>query len=484
MVFSSNIFVYLFLPVYLLLYFAADFLSRRVLASRFQLKQNLNNLVLFLLSLFFYYWSSGKFILVFLLSILVNTALGWGIGVSVKKKCLVSLGVVFNLSVLIYFKYYNFFYDQAAAISLHLFGSPMTPHAAIFLPIGISFYTFMAISYLVEVYQGRVRYASLLNFGAYLTLFPHLVAGPIVRYSELEAELDHRQVTMEMFFEGVWRFSLGMGKKVILANNLGVVADKVFALPASELTTALAWVGIASYTLQIYYDFSGYSDMAIGLARFFGFHFPENFNQPYLSKSITEFWRRWHITLSRWFRDYVYIALGGNRRSPLHTYINLFIVFLLCGLWHGAAWNFMIWGMFHGIILVVERILKTRFDIVSKGILGNGLTLFLVMVGWVFFRSPSFEQALSYLSAMFGATHLSGFQYFHIFYYLNFGMMSFLVMGTVIALFPYEFLRKILTGINLYQFTFAKGIISLLVLFVSLLTMAKMQFSPFIYFQF
>jgi alginate O-acetyltransferase complex protein AlgI len=484
MIFSSNIFLYLFLPIFLLLYYATDYLSRRILPPRFPVRQTLNNLVLFMMSLFFYYWGSGKFILVFLLSIAVNTMLGRYIYSSSRKKLLVLLGVVFNLSLLLYFKYFNFLYDQFAAVALHLFNRHMPAHSHIFLPIGISFYTFMAISYLVEVYQRKDRCANLLTFSAYLTLFPHLVAGPIVRYSELEAEMGSRKITLRMFFEGIWRFSLGMGKKVILANNLGSVADKVFALPTSELTTVLAWAGVACYTLQIYFDFSGYSDMAIGLARFFGFHFPENFNQPYQSKSITEFWRRWHMTLSRWFRDYLYIGLGGNRQGWVRTCFNLFMVFFLCGLWHGAAWNFVIWGMFHGILLVLERVLKNRYGIVPKGLYGNGQTLFLIMIGWVFFRSPTFDQALMYLSALFGMPHLSGFQYFRLSYYLDASMMTYLVVGWLIVLFPYGKVEKMLAYMEPDQQTLLKGTVGILVLFMSLLTLSKMQFIPFIYFQF
>ncbi len=236
--------------------------------------------------------------------------------------------------------------------------------------------------------------------------------------------------------------------------------------------------------LQIDSDFSGYSDMAIGLARFFGFHFPENFNQPYQAKSITEFWRRWHMTLSRWFRDYLYIGLGGNRKSPVRTYINLFMVFFLCGLWHGAAWTFVIWGIFHGVLLVIERVLKNRFGIVPQGFLGNILTLFLVMIGWVFFRSQSFEQALVFLSALFGAPHLSGYQYFHVGYYLDAGIATYFVVGSIIVLFPYEWFKKILAGTPIYRMTLAKGIVSISVIFISVLVMSKMQFNPFIYFQF
>ena len=484
MIFSSNIFLYLFLPVYLILYFSSDVLSRRVLVKHFPVKQTLNNIVLLLMSLFFYYWGSGKFVLVFLLSIAVNTILGRSIYSFAARKTLVTLGVIFNLSILIYFKYYNFLYDQVAAVYMHLFQVQLPQHTYIFLPIGISFYTFMAISYLVEVYQGKDKCAGLLTFSTYLTLFPHLVAGPIVRYSELKTEMNDRKVTLDMFFEGIWRFSIGMGKKIILANNLGSLADKVFNLPNNELTTALAWVGLTCYTLQIYFDFSGYSDMAIGLARFFGFHFPENFNRPYQARNITEFWRRWHMTLSRWFRDYLYIGLGGNRKGPIRTYINLFTVFFLCGLWHGAAWTFVVWGMFHGILLVIERVLKNRFGIIPKGIIGNILNIFLVMIGWVFFRSPTLEQALQFLSSLFGAPQLSGFQYFHLGYYLDAGMATYLVTGIIVVLFPYERFRKMTAGASVYHLNLAKGAVSILVIFISFIVLSKMQFQPFIYFQF
>lgn len=484
MIFSSNIFLFLFLPLYLLVYFAADYLSRKVLAGRFPVKQVLTNAVLFGLSLFFYYWGSGKFVLIFILSIVANTLLGRWIHYSPRHKLQLTIGVVFNLSILLYFKYFNFFYDQLSFTLLHAFNLQLQPHDFIFLPVGISFYTFMAISYLVEVHQKKEKSASLLHFGTYLTLFPHLVAGPIVRYSELEAEIHNRRVNLPMFFEGVWRFSLGMGKKIILANNLGGVSDNIFALPASELTTPLAWIGVACYTLQIYFDFSGYSDMAIGLARFFGFHFPENFNQPYQSKSITEFWRRWHMTLSRWFKDYLYIGLGGNRKGPIRTYINLFLVFFLCGLWHGAAWTFVIWGMFHGILLVIERVLKHRFHIEPRGWTGNALTLFLVMIGWVFFRSNSFGQALDFLRAMFGASQLSGFQYFHLGYYLDAGLLTYFIIGWVVVLFPYDHFRRVWSVWRPATLALAKGAVSLFILLIAVLMMSKMQFSPFIYFQF
>lgn len=483
MLFSSNIFLYLFLPLYLAGYYGVVYLSRQVFPDAPERRQQAANLTLFLLSLFFYYWCSGKFILVFLLSIAVNTLLGRWIFHAQRHRPVLVLGIVFNLTVLIYFKYFNFICDQLGAL-LQIFHLTLPEVPAIFLPVGISFYTFMAISYLVEVHQHKERFAGLLHFGTYLTLFPHLVAGPIVRYSELEAELHQRRVSLEMFFTGIWRFSLGLGKKIILANPLGGVADQIFALPAGELTTALAWAGTACYTLQIYFDFSGYSDMAIGLARFFGFHFPENFNQPYQSQNVTEFWRRWHMTLSRWFKDYLYIGLGGNRKGPLRTYVNLFLVFFLCGLWHGASWTFVIWGMYHGVILVAERVASHQFNYKTSGWLGRAWTLLLVMVGWVFFRSPSFEVAWNFLCAMAGMPRLHGFQYFSPWYYLDAGVLTTLLAGTAIVLFPYQWARGWVERLRPETLALVRGLISVAIMGLSMLMLSKTQFNPFIYFQF
>src|SRR5262249_31216673 len=272
------------------------------------------------------------------------------------------------------------------------------------LPIGISFFTFQAISYVADIYTGRiVPVRRFIDFLAYHLLFPQLIAGPIVRYVEIEKELYDRRGSLGDFADGLHRCCLGLGKKLILADIMGVVADSVFSLPTNELTTGVAWFGALAYTLQIYFDFSGYSDMAIGLGRMLGFRFPENFNQPYRSQSITEFWRRWHMTLSRWFRDYLYIPLGGNRAGPIRTYANLLIVFVLCGLWHGAAYTFLLWGLFHGALLVIERLAQNRFGWKPTGLGGWALTLLLVMIGWVLFRAPTAGAAVDFLKAMGGS---------------------------------------------------------------------------------
>ncbi|MFT3842589.1 MAG: MBOAT family O-acyltransferase [Myxococcaceae bacterium] len=485
MLFSSNIFLFLFMPIYVFGYHALDLLGALVLRRK-ELSQQFSNGVLFALSLFFYFWGSGRFIVVFAVAIAANTLLGWLIEKSTtRKRSWLVLGVIGNLSILLYFKYFGFLFAQVAAALLSAAGVHLEPLAPIYLPVGVSFYTFMAISYLVEVYQGQVKGAGLLRFGTYLTLFPHLVAGPIVRYSEIAGELRERKVTVPLAFEGVRRFSVGLAKKVILANSLGAVADAIFALPTSELTTSLSWIGVASYTLQIYFDFSGYTDMAIGLARFFGFHFPENFNAPYLADSVTDFWRRWHMSLSRWFRDYLYIALGGNRAGPLRTYFNLFTVFALCGLWHGASWTFVIWGIFHGVLLVAERVLRLRFGVQPRGIPGRVLTMVLVMVGWVFFRAPTLGGALAFLKAMFGFAHVSGWQYFSARHYLDAATTTYLLAGAAIVLIPWHRVSwKRFETRGPRSFVLAQGAAIVVLTLLSLTVLSKTQFNPFIYFQF
>ncbi|MFZ0133944.1 MAG: MBOAT family O-acyltransferase [Desulfobacterales bacterium] len=275
--------------------------------------------------------------------------------------------------------------------------------APIHLPIGISFFTFQAMSYVVDVYRRDAAVQlNPLNIGLYIALFPQLIAGPIIRYHDIAAQIVRRRVGLDDFSYGIQRFVAGLGKKVLIANQVAAIADRVFSSPYETLTPGIAWLGVLCYTLQIYFDFSGYSDMAIGLGRMFGFHFLENFNDPYISRSITEFWRRWHISLSRWFRDYLYIPLGGNRGGPLRTYVNLLVVFFLCGLWHGASWNFIIWGLLHGLFLVIERLGFDKALNRSWPPLRNVYVMTVVCSGWVFFRTDSLSAALHYLGAMAG----------------------------------------------------------------------------------
>jgi alginate O-acetyltransferase complex protein AlgI len=411
-VFSSSLFLFLFLPVVLAVYFAVH--------------PRLRNMVLLVASLGFYAWGEKALVGVLLVSIVVN----WALGLWVERardgkrgKLVVATAVAFNVGLLIAFKYADWLWsllgDAAVALGvmhgrLPMLGSRLPPsslwHAAlvnpnghIHLPIGVSFFTFQAASYVIDVYRRDVEAEkNLVNFGMYKAFFPQLIAGPIVRYRDVHDWIRDRITTREGFATGVRRFVLGLGKKVLIANTVARSGDAIFAIPRGELTTPVAWLGILCYSLQIYFDFSGYSDMAIGLGHMFGFRFLENFNYPYVSKSITDFWRRWHISLSTWFRDYLYIPLGGSRVSPPRTYLNLLIVFFLCGLWHGAAFNFLVWGLFHGVFLVIERTGLGRWIERRSVIVRHAYVLLVVMIGWVFFRAPDLSYALGYSSALFG----------------------------------------------------------------------------------
>lgn len=378
MVFSSNIFLFLFLPLTFFGYFLLG-------------GKKYKNAILLLASLIFYAWGEAQYLVLLLISITANYFFGCGIE---KSKRIIFVAITFNLLLLGYYKYANFLVEN-----LNLLLPFEIKLDKVSLPIGISFFTFHAISYLVDIYRKKCRaQKNIFDLALYIAFFPQLIAGPIVRYNFIAKYLSHRRHRWFFAAYGIRRFIIGLGKKVLIANPLGEVADVIFALPALDLSSYFTWVGIICYTLQIYFDFSGYSDMAIGLARVFGFRFPENFNYPYISRSIREFWRRWHMSLSAWFRDYVYIPLGGNRVSTSRQYFNLVLVFFLCGLWHGASWNYVVWGMFHGIFLVGERVAEnTRLINLS----GRVYTMFFVMIGWVFFRSPDLEYALIYLYKMF-----------------------------------------------------------------------------------
>lgn len=397
MVFSSYLFIFAFLPAFLILY--------KVIDSRFR-----NHLIL-AASLFFYWIGDKAGTWVLLGAILGNYLCGYLIGglkertptvTSARARAMLIVGVVFNLSVLAYFKYVGFLTENAKNFAA-LLGHPESVHiikAA--LPLGISFFVFQGISYLVDVYRGDVKATrSLLIFGTFKSLFPQLIAGPIVRYKDVAADLPGRTISHDMVFAGIHRFVIGFAKKVLLADTFAMTADEIFRLAPGDLNVGTAWLGALSYTMQIYFDFSAYSDMAIGLGLMMGFHFPENFNYPYNATSLRDFWRRWHMTLSGWFRDYVYVSLGGNRVGPARTYFNLFIVFVLTGLWHGASWTFVAWGLWHGFFMVAERYLKFE----SLGIpllLRRIYTLAVVIFGWVLFRAESFHQAFHMVAVMLG----------------------------------------------------------------------------------
>ena len=378
MIFSSTLFLFIFLPVTLLAYYA---IPAKYLKAR--------NIVLLCASLIFYAWGEPKNIILMLASIVFNYVFGLLIGKYYdspgKKKLVLVLSVVFNIGMLGYFKYWNLF----------TFGKLWD----VALPIGISFYTFQIMSYVIDVYRGEVDVQrSPFKLGLYITLFPQLIAGPIVRYADIELQLSNRKTDLKLFASGVRRFIVGLSKKVLIANVVAITADTIFTMDTRPAATA--WLGAICYALQIYFDFSGYSDMAIGLGRMFGFEFLENFNYPYISASVQEFWRRWHMSLSTWFRDYLYIPLGGNRRGNLRTYINLVIVFACTGFWHGASWSFLIWGLYHGFFLVIERLgFRRVLDKLPKFI-GHIYTLLVVLFGWVLFRADNIGIAIRYMGDM------------------------------------------------------------------------------------
>ena len=395
MLFTEPTFLFLFLPVVLALCFAPMGREHGAWA----------NAVLLVASVVFYEKGGGAFTWLMLGSIAFNYVVAIGVdrarGTALGRP-LLAFAVGANLLVIAVFKYATFLAGNANAL-LGALGLGALPLPHVLLPIGISFYTFHAISYVVDVWRrDAVAQKSPVHAALYLLLFPQLIAGPIVRYRDLAGQLARRVVSLDDFAEGIRRFVLGLGKKLLVANVVAVPADRVFAMAPSEWTAGHAWLGIACYTLQIYFDFSGYSDMAIGLGRMFGFRFPENFRHPYVADSIQEFWRRWHVSLSSWFRDYLYVPLGGNRVSRARTYANLVVVFFLCGLWHGASWTFVAWGLFHGAFLVLERAGLAALLRRAGAFARHAYVLLVVMTAWVFFRADTLPQALAFLRAMAG----------------------------------------------------------------------------------
>jgi alginate O-acetyltransferase complex protein AlgI len=391
MVFSSEIFLFAFLPAVLALYLLAP-------------GARLKNVVLVVASIVFYAWGGLQYVALVVGSALVNYAFGlWlsrlpGDGTPARRR-VVAIAVTFDLAILVWFKYAGFLADNLSFITGERIGNSVAL-SQIYLPLGISFFTFHAISYIVDIYR-RTSEArkNPLEVVLYFVFFPQLIAGPIIRYKDIAAQLSRRTVTVEDFAYGTRRFVVGLGKKVLIANTLGAGVDRVFATPPADVSQPLAWFAIAAYTLQIYFDFSGYSDMAIGMARMFGFRFLENFDFPYVSRSMREFWQRWHISLSRWFRDYLYVPLGGNRVTPWRLYANLGIVFFLCGLWHGAKWTLVVWGLIHGLFLVLERTGVMR-PVTSLPVVRHVYVLSVVLFTWLLFRADSFTYALAYLHAL------------------------------------------------------------------------------------
>ena len=461
MVFSTPIFLFLFLPAVLVLNYI---IPKKYIAAK--------NVVLLIASLFFYAWGEPKNVLLMLLSIAVNYVCGLLLGRfdsdEKKRKVVLWVSVVFNLGLLFFFKYFNF-------VTGGLF-------PVIKLPIGISFFTFQIMSYTIDVYRRSVEpQKNLVKLALYISLFPQLIAGPIVRYIDVEKQLTYRECTAEKTARGMIRFSMGLAKKVIISNTVAAICDGIFG-STNTVPAFTAWVGVICYALQIYFDFSGYSDMAIGMGHMLGFDFLENFNYPYVSCSVQEFWRRWHISLSSWFRDYLYIPLGGNRRGKVRTYINLIIVFACTGLWHGASFSFIVWGLWHGLFLVIERLgFKKALDKLPKFI-GWIYTMLVVLVGWVFFRADTLSAAMKYLGEMFSFTGgvANGMA--------QFDNLSFIITVIAIVLCTpvYQFLKgKLEKTEGGKKAAFVIGAVLATVLFIlSVIFLTGSGYNPFIYFRF
>jgi len=457
----------------------------------------MRNVVLLFASLLFYSWGNFIHLPILLFSIIFNYFAGRAIGGTSdrnRRKLFLTVAIVINLGLLFVFKYTNFVAHNLNIV-LGNFQIPTLNIPIIGLPIGISFFTFHSLSYIIDVYRNEALYQKkLFDLTIYICLFPQLIAGPIIRYHDIADQLEYRKFRIDQFSRGIERFVIGLAKKIILANSFALVADNLFKLPNSEHNIYSVWLASVAYGLQIYFDFSGYSCMAIGLARMFGFEFKENFNFPYISSSIKEFWRRWHISLSSWFKDYLYIPLGGNRLSPLVTYRNLLIVFFCTGFWHGASWNFLIWGLFHGLFLVIERL---GFDKLLEKLprtVGHIYSLVVVLVGWVFFRADTLGQALYFLKTMFGVGNVTAdINIVKEYFTPEFILISIIgiISSTRIFVIIGDSLKKLIesvSGIKIFfikdiaKFTYIIGIV--IILLITLSYMATNSYSPFIYFRF
>ena len=460
--------MFTFLPITLLLYYV----SPRIL----------KNSVLLIASLIFYAWGEPIYVFLMMGTIIVDYLLAILIDKNRheegKCKSIFILTIILNVSILGFFKYFGFFVDNINSI-FHL----NIPFEGLALPIGISFYTFQVLSYIVDVYLGKVEVQyNLINFATYVTMFPQLVAGPIVQYQTIEDQLNTRQESIVKFGEGVERFIQGLGKKILLANNIGMLWTTISSLELSSISVLTAWLGIIAYTFQIYFDFSAYSDMAIGLGKMFGFEFMENFNYPYISKSVTEFWRRWHISLGTWFREYIYIPLGGNRVSVPKQIRNIFVVWALTGLWHGANWNFVVWGLYYGILLLIEKfVLKSFLEKVPDSI-KHIYTMLFVIVGWLFFASEDLGFALDYLKIMFFASGNTIVDTAGIYYlYTN------IVMFAILIVFSTPIIKRTLESLaQKYRDKLINPslVIYGLVLFLVTAYLVNETYNPFLYFRF
>jgi len=472
MVFSSALFLFYFLPAFLLLYFLTP--------TRFK------NVVALVASIAFYAWGGLNFLALFLASVVVNFVLihfmdkadGW------QKRIYLIMSIVINVAMLFYFKYANFFLENVSAVRTAS-GFSSLEWEQVVLPIGISFFTFEKLTYTIDVYRGVNKpLRSFWDFMLYIMLFPKMIAGPIVRFHEIAGQLTDRSAfdTVDEKLAGLFRFGVGLAKKVLIANVLGQEADRIFGMNPTEVSAPLAWLGAIAYTFQIYFDFSGYSDMAIGLGRMMGFQFPENFNSPYVSRSITEFWQRWHITLGRWMRDYLYIPLGGNRVQPSRLYINLWTVFILSGFWHGAAWNFIAWGAFHGFWLIVDRLFWLRIS-QRLGMLSIVPTFIITVIGWVLFRAESLSAALTWISRMFSAETAQLPYFSNEFWYTLILATLFSFMAALPRVERWEVSLLFAEKLALPR-AFGLTLVTAVLLILSAGAILGSSFNPFIYFRF
>lgn len=472
MLFSSTLFLLYFLPFFFTLYFV--------------LPVKMKNYFIVLASILFYAWGAPKFIFVLLGTIIFNFAIAH-LMVSLKEntlqKKLLIFSVLVNVSLLLYFKYANFFIDNVNLLLQSWRVEPIS-FLPIALPIGISFFTFHQLSFIIDVYRGvKPPMKKISDYALYILIFPQLIAGPIIRYNEIADQIEGRdkRFNVDEILLGFLRFAVGLAKKVLIANVLGREADRIFALPGDQLDFIQSWMGALTYTFQIYFDFSGYSDMALGLGRMMGFRFPENFNMPYIAQSITDFWRRWHISLSRWMRDYLYIPLGGNRVSGARLYFNLWVVFLISGFWHGAEWTFILWGAYHGFFLAIERLFLLRYTAKIGAALRVCLTFLIVVFGWVLFRAKTVSQAFSFYAKMFSFSSNE--------FYFSSHLLAVLLLAALLSFIPL-FSKKLqvagtFTGIDISlrrTVLHATVILGLLILCVG--EIASSDFNPFIYFRF
>ncbi|MBO4901275.1 MAG: MBOAT family protein [Lachnospiraceae bacterium] len=455
MIFSSLLFLFWFLPIFFTLYYVCPAKYR--------------NIVLFAGSIVFYGWGEPKFLILLLLSIIVNYAAGRLIGhfTGPARKISLIFALVFDFGMLLFFKYINFFIGNLN----HLTGLHLTD-VAVTLPLGISFYTFQIASYVIDVYRGKVRAErSILTLGTYLCMFPQLIAGPIVVYADVAEKLHERRVTLSEITDGVSIFILGLGSKVLIANNVGALWTEAGKIGYENLSTPLAWLAMLSFSLQIYFDFNGYSLMAIGLGKMLGFTFPKNFNHPYMARSITDFWRRWHMTLSGWFREYVYIPLGGNRKGTARTYVNLLIVWALTGFWHGADWNFILWGLFFFVVLAVEKLFLTDF-LEKHPVFSHVYAKLLIAFSWMLFAITDFSQIGVFFTRLFGLKGGTDWLY----YGRNYGVI--LLIGCILS-------TPVLSGLFERYGKRIPGIaVCMLIFLASVAYLADAGYNPFLYFRF